>query len=500
MNTVVNASMEPEPISLLALVAWLPSILVATFPPCENLAGCQVVRLVFLVCNVQPSFDGCFLCRFLVVLNPESPLANKVSKSEQSEEAGGGPWRDNVVGVTTDGERKMTGRVKGVATRFEAVCKPGMFRIWCALHQLDISIQLACSRVMNERFYGLLTGLISYLRRQEKLIVEMKTKAKLVSDTRWESMAHVSAWFKLHRTRLLAHLDEKKPACAPPLSWWVVLMVVEKVTNLSVKTFRGLEGLATLLSQQRSELVILKSRLCDLVPTEGPLTGGRRVQLVNDDNYVLSSDKQFATNLVDVRGFVEDMGSFVLNIIQEVPEVEMNEIYRDYAWVHSSLVGGIAAIVAERDSDNRPDHSELPPVLPHQLVVLRGRDISAIVSGQRERLLTSWTLEDIDYIEQDHSDLLEEYKNDTVFKSAIDSHDERTSFKTAWSCVPSGKFTNLRRFVGGLATVFPTTSSVESDFSIVKWEKNVTRQSLTDFSLEGVLQSKQYARLEEMNI
>ncbi|GMH34121.1 hypothetical protein BSKO_01955 [Bryopsis sp. KO-2023] len=186
----------------------------------------------------------------------------------------------------------------------------------------------------------------------------------------------------------------------------------------------------------------------------------------------------------------------VLNIIQEVPEVEMNEIYRDYAWVHSSLVGGIAAIVAERDSDNRPDHSELPPVLPHQLVVLRGRDISAIVSGQRERLLTSWTLEDIDYIEQDHSDLLEEYKNDTVFKSAI----ERTSFKTAWSCVPSGKFTNLRRFVGGLATVFPTTSSVESDFSIVKWEKNVTRQSLTDFSLEGVLQSKQYARLEEMNI
>ncbi|GMH34268.1 hypothetical protein BSKO_02580 [Bryopsis sp. KO-2023] len=57
MNTVVNASMEPEPISLLALVAWLPSILVATFPPCENLAGCQVVCLVFLVCNVQPSFD-----------------------------------------------------------------------------------------------------------------------------------------------------------------------------------------------------------------------------------------------------------------------------------------------------------------------------------------------------------------------------------------------------------------------------------------------------------
>ena len=34
-----------------------------------------------------------------------------------------------------------------------------------------------------------------------------------------------------------------------------------------------------------------------------------------------------------------------------------------------------------------------------------------------------------------------------------------------------------------MATAFPGTSNVESDFSIVKWEKDVMRMSLSDFSL-----------------
>jgi hypothetical protein len=50
-------------------------------------------------------------------------------------------WRDPIVSIATDGERKMTGRVSGVATRFEQVAKPGFFRIWCGLHQLDLVLQ-----------------------------------------------------------------------------------------------------------------------------------------------------------------------------------------------------------------------------------------------------------------------------------------------------------------------------------------------------------------------
>jgi hypothetical protein len=53
----------------------------------------------------------------------------------------------------------------------------------------------------------------------------------------------------------------------------------------------------------------------------------------------------------------------------------------------------------------------------------------------------------------------------------------------------------LKRFCGGLASVFPGTATVESDFSLSNWEKDDYCASLTDFSLEGILHSKQYFEL-----
>ena len=50
----------------------------------------------------------------------------------------------------------------------------------------------------------------------------------------------------------------------------------------------------------------------------------------------------------------------------------------------------------------------------------------------------------------------------------------------------------LKVFCGGLATVFPNTATVESDFSLFGLEKNEYRKSLTDFLLEGVFHSKQF--------
>ena len=46
-----------------------------------------------------------------------------------------------------------------------------------------------------------------------------------------------------------------------------------------------------------------------------------------------------------------------------------------------------------------------------------------------------------------------------------------------------------------MATAFPGTSNVESDFSIVKWEKDVMRMNLSDFSLEGIIHAKHYNKI-----
>ena len=63
-----------------------------------------------------------------------------------------------------------------------------------------------------------------------------------------------------------------------------------------------------------------------------------------------------------------------------------------------------------------------------------------------------------------------------------------------------GRFEILRDFCGGIATVFANTVSVESDFSILGWEKDQYRLSLTDLSLEGILHCKQYKKLGDLVI
>jgi hypothetical protein len=50
----------------------------------------------------------------------------------------------------------------------------------------------------------------------------------------------------------------------------------------------------------------------------------------------------------------------------------------------------------------------------------------------------------------------------------------------------------LQKFCGKLASAFPNTDTVESDVSIIGWEKNDNKVDLTDTSLEDILFSKQF--------
>ena len=79
-------------------------------------------------------------------------------------------WKYSIIGVSTDGERKMTGRISGVVMRFQNVAKTGFIRIWCGAHKLDIVLQSAYRKLGNKVFCNQLTDLISYLRRQQKFV------------------------------------------------------------------------------------------------------------------------------------------------------------------------------------------------------------------------------------------------------------------------------------------------------------------------------------------
>ena len=82
-----------------------------------------------------------------------------------------------------------------------------------------------------------------------------------------------------------------------------------------------------------------------------------------------------------------------------------------------------------------------------------------------------------------------------MFKAAVDASAIFMDFPRCWE-VTSGRFTDIQRFCGGLATTFPNTDTVESDFSVLGWENDNYCTALTDFSLKSILHCKQYKRMK----
>ncbi|KAI9914734.1 hypothetical protein PsorP6_007279 [Peronosclerospora sorghi] len=166
--------------------------------------------------------------------------------------------------------------------------------------------------------------------------------------------------------------------------------------------------------------------------------------------------------------------------MQLIDQEDTEHIVKNVLTCFAYLLSDIAAVVAERDSSNNAAES-MPPVFPHQLAKMRGRYFADVIRNQRARL----------------SKLRAAYEREPALKNVLDSCDTSTSFEQGWDYVQQ-RFGYLERFFGGLATAFPGTSTVESDFSLVRWEKDNFRTALTDFSLESIHHSKQFEKLQSI--
>jgi hypothetical protein len=106
--------------------------------------------------------------------------------------------------------------------------------------------------------------------------------------------------------------------------------------------------------------------------------------------------------------------------------------------------------------------------------------------------------EEITQMEEEFTALLKMYKDEAEVKAAIDASEQTDKcweFEKCWECV-SDRVPLLYAFFGGLATVFPGTATVESDFSELKWTKDVYSVSLSDFSLEAKLHARQFKLIQ----
>ncbi|KAH9265975.1 hypothetical protein BASA83_010885 [Batrachochytrium salamandrivorans] len=179
-------------------------------------------------------------------------------------------WRNRLVGVSTDGDRSMTGRIRGLSTRIESEASPGIIRIWCGLHQMDLVMQRIFESALNEGYLTVLTTLIGYLRRQQNLIADMRATCPKVATTRWLSMGTVAKWLTSNRVRIQRYLQDKNASCAPSPVWWIFLFAIQAIAEEANAVFVSLQGLSTLVSQQRARLVGLVETLLPDVRNGGP--------------------------------------------------------------------------------------------------------------------------------------------------------------------------------------------------------------------------------------
>ena len=380
-----------------------------------------------------------------------------------------------MIGTGTDGANAMTGHLQGVVTRLaKESANSKFYRVWCGLHQLDLILKHAYAELWDNEVVDIMKKFIQHLRQQNGLI------AKMQATSRWLAMGIVCKWLLSKRIEIFEYFDDTEITVewAPPDWWWIVVAGISALTELINPVFTKLQAPDLLVSAQ--------SMLLDNLSTEISAAVGVRVRDVDPGEFSVTYGRWFV-QYDDMLVFVEDLGMFPRQLLHKADNELHQKVLHSLGHLAIRLVDGIVDIQAERNARNEAD-SDLPPVLPHQIVKLSTRDFGkTIVDPHLMQLRHFWNIQSIEEIENEHRQLVVAYRMEPALKSAFDGYEHISiaSFEDAWGIV-EGHFEILRDFCGGIATVFANTASVESDFSILGWEKDKFRLSMTDLSLEGL--------------
>lgn len=248
-----------------------------------------------------------------------------------------------------------------------------------------------------------------------------------------------------------------------------------------------------MVSQQADELVQLAVTICAQIGVDGPYS---KEQLVKINPYCNSVFGRWVVSNDKIFDFLYDQGSFVREMLEKLDDSVRHTVISEIGEFIVNIVDGILQIQTERDFKNQPG-DDLPPILSHQLIKLCGREFGDIISTHHDHLIQFWDEELISQIEHQYNKLRLAYQFESSLKAALDTCDHDTTFETGWSIVKN-RFDILKDFCGGIAIIFPNTATVEADFSALNWAKDDNRMSLTDISLEDIMQCKQFELLSSL--
>ena len=359
--------------------------------------------------------------------------------------------------------------------------------------------------LMDGQVVTMMTKFVAQCREHTKMSDQMDCICPNLT-TRWVIMGKVSKWLLEKRIQIVEYSDSlRRPLNRlPPDWWWVIVAGIKAVTEYVNPVFVKLQGRTLLVSQQTAILAKLADDLSILVGMEGPFDPEEILAINAANGGFNSTYGRWSIPHGKVLEFLNDQGMYIRHTLDSLEDEWHQKVIEAIGNLLVTIVEGIRSIQAERDGRNNAAE-DLPPVLPHELVKLRTAEFGrTIVDPHLVQLRQSWDEETIAQIEEQHRLLYLAYRRDTTVKSALDNlgNDGITvSFEVSWALVGElGLDVHvLRDFCGGIATVPANTATVESDFSILGWEKDEYRKCLSDLALEGIMHSKQYDLLSTLD-
>jgi hypothetical protein len=112
--------------------------------------------------------------------------------------------------------------------------------------------------VLDEAFYKVAHAFSVHLRAQQILITEMGSKCSK-DMTRWVAFGSILRWLLEHRRRLMIHMADKRLVQAPSTQWWVIAGALTPLFEQIAVTFATLQSLNLVISQQRQEVLNLRT-------------------------------------------------------------------------------------------------------------------------------------------------------------------------------------------------------------------------------------------------
>jgi len=374
-------------------------------------------------------------------------------------------------------------------------------QVWCPLHQIDLVVKETTDVIDGSAWLSMTYELTVYLRRQDNLITEMGVTSPKKTN-RWVALTSMLHYNMKHEPKIVSYISqrcEERNAVVPPVlteSWWTLVYAVAPGIERIKQTFAELQHCLLLVSQQR---VYIENLLTDMVI----LYDLRLVEDAEFDDLSASSNIRFGDwyilkqTMID---FILDQGSRTKAHFEALDDDEKIKVVKQVARFAVNTIEGLQGIKAERTARNDAANDDAPPCMSHELFAIKpAKFVNDVLEPHRARLLKNdWSEDDIYAIEEEHRDLVKAYKNEPGIKAIIDKLDHKSDFNESWDQLGNVRFVNLRHLCAGFATAWPNSANVESDFSVLKWEKDAFCTALLDLSLEGIFQSKQFEMLASL--